>query len=539
MTVKQRLTMLVASAALGLSLVAGLGIVQIGRTFKSADYANVSTVPSLLTLDSAFRSLADMRALTFKYFLLTDAESRTALEGKIQDDSAKIDLSLVHYQSIVSDAKDRELLEADKKAIVDYAALRGRCIGAVRSGRAADGVAEWLSSAKIANAVWDAFTQHSEYSAQLGSQAAVEATQVQKSAILLSILLSLVTIVILVAIGLVIARRLMAQLGGEPDYAAAVVRQVAEGDLMVEVRTHAGDSTSLLASMKQMTEKLREVVQEIRDSSDALASASEEISASSQSLSQSATEQAASVEETSASVEEISSTVAQNAENAKVTDDIASKAAKNAKEGGESVSHTVDAMRQIADKIGIIDDIAYQTNLLALNAAIEAARAGEHGKGFAVVAAEVRKLAERSQVAAQEIGAVAGSSVKLAEQAGKVLDELVPSIRKTADLVQEISSASREQTSGLNQINTSISQLSQTTQSTASASEELSSTSEEMSAQAIRLQQAIGYFKTGAANGQGRAIRQVGKGARRGVNGRKPAPVRAAEDVDEESFARF
>ena len=331
---------------------------------------------------------------------------------------------------------------------------------------------------------------------------------------------------------------LLDKLGGKPDYAVEVVRQVAEGDLTVDVHTRAGDTTSLLASMKQMTEKLLGVVQEIRDSSDALASASEEISASSQSLSQSATEQAASVEETSASVEEISATVAQNAENAKVTDDIANRAAKNAKDGGEAVNHTVDAMRQIADKIGIIDDIAYQTNLLALNAAIEAARAGEHGKGFAVVAAEVRKLAERSQVAAQEIGAVASNSVKLAEQAGKVLDELVPSIRKTADLVQEISSASKEQTSGLNQINTSISQLSQTTQSTASASEELSSTSEEMSVQALRLQEAIRYFNTGAASVQVQ-VHQVGKAARRIPNGRKPALAHAKGDIDEASFGKF
>jgi methyl-accepting chemotaxis protein len=191
----------------------------------------------------------------------------------------------------------------------------------------------------------------------------------------------------------------------------------------------------------------------------------------------------------------MTSSIAQNTENAKVTDGMASKAAKDAVEGGKSVTSTVAAMKQIAKKISIIDDIAYQTNLLALNAAIEAARAGEHGKGFAVVAAEVRKLAERSQVAAQEIGEVASSSVELAEKAGALLAEIVPSIRKTSDLVQEIAAASTEQSSGVVQINSAMSQLSQTTQQNASASEELAATAEEMSSQAEQLQQTMAFFR--------------------------------------------
>jgi methyl-accepting chemotaxis protein len=337
-----------------------------------------------------------------------------------------------------------------------------------------------------------------------------------------------------------ITRVITRQLGGEPDYAARVLSSVAVGDLSVEVVTRAGDDESMLYAVKQtvgqlksviaevgtvlsgvaqgdLTQsiegdykgefaeikshvnttivKLSQVVTEVNSSAEALAGASEEVSATAQSLSQASSEQAAGVEETSASIEQMTASITQNTENAKVTDGMATKAASDSAEGGEAVRATVAAMKQIAQKIGIIDDIAYQTNLLALNAAIEAARAGEHGKGFAVVAAEVRKLAERSQVAAQEISTVAGSSVELAEKAGRLLDQMVPNIKKTSDLVQEITAASEEQSSGVGQINAAVSQLSQTTQQNASSSEELAATAEEMSSQAEQLQQTMGFFK--------------------------------------------
>ncbi|MDT3735837.1 MAG: nitrate- and nitrite sensing domain-containing protein [Denitratisoma sp.] len=280
--------------------------------------------------------------------------------------------------------------------------------------------------------------------------------------------------------------------------AVSVANRLAEGDLAVRIEVTSRDETGkLLEAMKNMVEKLSQIITEVRSAADNLSSASEEVSATAQSLSQGSSEQAASVEEASASIEQMSASISQNTENAKVTDGMASKAAKEAGEGGEAVGQTVSAMKSIAEKIGIIDDIAYQTNLLALNAAIEAARAGEHGKGFAVVAAEVRKLAERSQVAAQEIGEVAKGSVALAEKAGKLLDEIVPSIRKTSDLVQEITAASEEQSAGVGQINTAMSQLNQTTQQNASASEELAATAEEMSSQAEQLQQVMSFFKTG------------------------------------------
>ncbi len=421
---------------------------------------------------------------------------------------------------------------------------------------------------------------------KLTADAVAQAQATYNSARQLVFLLGGLSVLAAVIAALWVTRSILGQLGGEPEYAAQVMKQVAVGDFTVDVVVKPGDTSSLLFTTRQMVvsaggsindvvrvmgamaqgdlsqtidknyqgsfaemkeyvnntvARLSTVVADVNSGAEALASASEEVSATAQSLSQASSEQAAGVEQTSASIEQMTASIAQNTENAKVTDAMALKAASEATEGGLAVKATVVAMKQIAQKITIIDDIAYQTNLLALNAAIEAARAGEHGKGFAVVAAEVRKLAERSQLAAQEIGQVASNSVELAERAGRLLDSMVPSIKKTSDLVQEITAASEEQASGVGQINAAVSQLSQTTQQNASSSEELAGTSEEMSSQAEQLQQTMSFFKLGGESARAAAPRRASE-ASRGAGpaaGAKPGAKRGGSPSARSSAAAF
>jgi len=320
-----------------------------------------------------------------------------------------------------------------------------------------------------------------------------------------------------------------------------VLQGIEKGDLTQTVDTEfRGRFEQLRQAVNATVGRLAETVQETAEAAGQLAQAAQHISSASQSLSQATTEQAASVEETSASIEQMAATVSQNSDNAKVTDGIATKAAADAAEGGSIVQQTVDAMKAIASKIAIIDDIAFQTNMLALNATIEAARAGEHGKGFAVVATEVGKLAERSQVAAQEIGGLAEGSVRTAERAGMLLGEIVPSVERTSALVQEIAAASAEQTIGVSQVNRAMGQMSQITQQNASSSEELAATAEQMMSQTDNLQRMMRFFTTGVAARP--SARAGSPEATLRATGRVPAPTVRSEAMarfDESQFSRF
>ena len=309
---------------------------------------------------------------------------------------------------------------------------------------------------------------------------------------------SIITFIIIlfaIILAFVTGRNILLQLGGEPLEVVKTISKIADGDLTVQFRKIRKNEASLYSAMAGMTEKLSQIMMEVRSSAESLSSVSEEVSSTAQNLSQNASEQAANVEQTSSSLEEINSTIAQNATNAGETEKIAVIAANDAEEGRFAVEKTVEAMKNISEKITFIEEIAYQTNLLALNAAIEAARAGEQGKGFAVVASEVRKLAERSQKSAGEISELAVSSVDVSEKAGRLIEKIVPQIKKTSDLVQDISSASDEQKTGIAQITHAVQQLDAVTQTNVSSSEELASTSEELSSQAQRLLRMIEYFR--------------------------------------------
>lgn len=532
LTLKLKNKLLVAFIT-GAALTLIVGVLAITRLQQldaiTTDMYDNSMV-SVLGLDKAITAQLTHSRASLLLALLEphERDEQMAVNERIM---ATLEEGLKTYETAKSSDQEKILYEEFKARYATYRQAYQQLQQAVRNGdelRIKELAVGDIRSSSFA--LGEKTDELMQFNAQISSDANDNATLVAKNALNLMIVVLIIAVILAISMGLLLARHVTRQIGGEPEYAMETVRKVANGDLSVEVKAEV--ENSLLSAMRDMVNRLTQVISEVRSSADALASASEEVSAASGTLSQNSTEQAASVEETSASIEQITATVAQNAENAQVTDNMATKSASEAREGGRTVKETASAMKHIADKVKIIDAIAYQTNLLALNAAIEAARAGDHGKGFAVVAAEVRKLAERSQVAAQEIGELAASSVQLAGNAGTVLDQMVPAISQTADLVKEITAASKEQRVGLDQINAAIGQLSQTTQANAAPSEELSATSEEMSAQATQLQQMMTFFRLSSSE----AAQPQGSYSRAPLKRSFAAP---AGNINEAAFTDF
>lgn len=335
-------------------------------------------------------------------------------------------------------------------------------------------------------------TELMEYNRNAGKETAENNTMVANAASSLMIAIITISMILAVLIGIVISRSITLPLAKGVEYAD----KLANGDLTARLDVNQADEVGRLAdALRTMTDRLREIIQNIVSGADNIAAASMQMSSTSQQMSQGATEQASSAEEVSSSMEEMASNIQQNTDNAQQTEKISIAASGNISEVSRTSEESLTSIKTIAEKIGIISEIARQTNILALNAAIEAARAGEHGKGFAVVAAEVRKLAENSQKAAVEIDTLAKTTVNVTETAVKQMNMIVPEIQKTSKLVQEIAAASNEQNSGADQVNNAIQQLNQVIQQNAAASEEMATSSEELSSQAEQLKQVVAFFK--------------------------------------------
>ncbi|MFW9270308.1 methyl-accepting chemotaxis protein [Pseudomonas sp. NR3] len=542
-------TKLIASFLVVLALTAVMGvfsIIQLGQVNGTALDIRENWMPSMRAASGMRFFAASYRLKENRHIAADSEQERVTLEQEAEEAKKAFETRLGTYEKLLSSAEDRQAFETTRGDWASYLAISKDLLVLSRQNLTEQAQAMLKGESKNRfDLVTNDLQKLVELNAAGADVASAHGTRLYENARLSIIAVLVAALLVGLGLALFVSRIISRPL----KQAAVVAEQLAEGNLNAKIDGGSKDETGMvLNAMQNMVGKLSHIIGEVRNAADNLASASEEVSATAQSMSQATSEQAASVEETSASIEQMSASINQNTENAKVTDGMASKAAKEATDGGESVQQTVVAMKKIAQRISIIDDIAYQTNLLALNAAIEAARAGEHGKGFAVVAAEVRKLAERSQVAAQEIGELSSSSVEMAEKAGNLLNEMVPSINKTSDLVQEISAASEEQAAGVAQINTAMTQLNQVTQQNASSSEELAATAEEMSSQAEQLQQAMSFFTLDTPP---KAVLQVARvdntpGPSSRKPARAPAPVmpkafayNMASAPDESEFTRF
>ncbi len=506
----------------------GLGafaVVELSKVNEVTTEITTRWLPSVESLGKLTAGINLVRRLSLAHGTTREKEAMAIYEKQNEEALAKLRSDSAEFQKLISSEEQRRVFERFNAAWARYLELHQRVLALSRDMKKDEALTLNVEAKKIFDETMAGLQEDIDLNSKGAHESSTRADDMYKTARTLILVVLGLCAAAGIGLALIVGSAIAKALRGGVD----VAKQLAQGDLCVSISNPSRDETGeLLAALAEMVKRLSDVVVDVTASADNVASGSAALSESAQQLSQGATEQASSIQEISSSMEQMSANIKQNADNASQTERIALKAASDAKEGGEAVSRTVEAMKDIASKISIIEEIARQTNLLALNAAIEAARAGEHGRGFAVVASEVRKLAERSQRAAGEITELSGTSVKVAERAGELLAKILPDVQRTAELVQEISSASREQDSGAGQINSALQQLDVVIQQNASGSEETSATSEELAGQATQLQGAIAFFKLSRAASQSVRRAVVASGAHPLAGREKPISYRPA-----------
>ncbi len=527
MKVKTRLSLGFGSVIALLMIIAMLGINNITHIQGDLDGVVNQQLPKMLWANNMLKGVNAISIYMRDSLLVTGKENiQKELDGILGEREA-IKNNLEKLQAVISargSAEDKTLLAKVTEARLKYIDAQEVFIKLMHESKQ-EAAKKYL--------VEDAMVLLDNYIAVLNEMTAYQAGESGRigdaannrvqMALSMIFAVALTALLLAVLIGIMIVRGMMKQLGGEPDYAADIVRKVAEGDLSVQVQIRSGDTSSLLSALHGMVAKLSGLISEVRGSAETITTASQEIAQGNADLSQRTEEQASSLEEASSSMQELTSTVKQNADSARQANQLASSASDIAVKGGQAVGEVVQTMasisessKKIADIISVIDSIAFQTNILALNAAVEAARAGEQGRGFAVVAGEVRNLAQRSANAAKEIKILIDDSVnkvdsgsRQVDQAGATMSEIVQAVKRVTDIMAEIAAASNEQSEGIGQVNQAIIQVDDFTQQNAAMVEEAASAAESMQEQANVLMSAASVFKLNTGNGKAQKLGAV------------------------------